>query len=165
MIRKISAQERQKALRRNEKKWTKTLMDAGYTVIPSVIIERQKTLGLSAVDVNILLHLASFWWFSDNPPHPSKRLIAESMRIDASTVRRHIAAMEGAGLIERKKRIDPIYGQQTNYYLFDGLIRKATPLALEATQKKLARQREDAASRAGRKKLRLVASKSDLHES
>ena len=34
------------ALRVNEKKWTKPLMDAGWTCIPTVIIERQQVLGL-----------------------------------------------------------------------------------------------------------------------
>ena len=48
-----------KELRVNEQKWSKTLMDAGWTAFPSVIIERQKALGLDAMDLNILLHLAS----------------------------------------------------------------------------------------------------------
>jgi len=33
-------QERQ--LKVNERKWTKTLMDAGWTVIPSVILDRSR---------------------------------------------------------------------------------------------------------------------------
>lgn len=31
----------QPTVKENEKKWTKTLMDAGYTVIPAVILDRQ----------------------------------------------------------------------------------------------------------------------------
>ena len=34
-------------LRTNEKKWSKPLMDAGWTAFPSVIIENQKQLGLT----------------------------------------------------------------------------------------------------------------------
>jgi hypothetical protein len=43
----------------NEKKWSEELMDAGWVSFPSILLEKQKALGLSAVDVNILLHLAS----------------------------------------------------------------------------------------------------------
>ena len=63
-------------LRSDEAKWSKKLMDAGWTVIPSVILERQTALGIDAIDVNILLHLARHWWYSDNLPHPSKATIA-----------------------------------------------------------------------------------------
>lgn len=37
--------EAAKELRVNERKWSKTLMDAGWTAFPSVIIERQKAIG------------------------------------------------------------------------------------------------------------------------
>jgi hypothetical protein len=66
-----------KDVRVNEKKWSKVLMDAGWTAMPSVIIERQKALGLDSLDMNIILHLASYWWTRDNKPHPSKTTIAE----------------------------------------------------------------------------------------
>ena len=34
------------ALRKNEAKWTKPLMAAGWNAIPSIIIEKQEALGL-----------------------------------------------------------------------------------------------------------------------
>ena len=70
---------RAKELQINAQKWTKPLMDAGWTVMPTVIFERQKALGLDALDVNILLHLAGYWWTPDNKPHPSKRTIAAAI--------------------------------------------------------------------------------------
>ena len=84
-------------LRRNEEKWSPALMDAGWTVLPSIILEKQHALGLDAVDVNILLQLARYWWFSDRPPFPSKATIAECMKLDPSTVRKHIARMDAMG--------------------------------------------------------------------
>src|SRR3546814_15223210 len=51
-----------RSLRTNEKKWSKPLMDAGWTALPSVIIENQKQLGLNPLDLNIVLYLASKWW-------------------------------------------------------------------------------------------------------
>lgn len=68
--------EQTERLRRNEEKWTSTLMDAGWTVIPSIVLEKQAALGLDAIDVNILLHLAKHWWYRENPPHPAKTSIA-----------------------------------------------------------------------------------------
>ena len=95
--------ETAKDLKVNERKWSKPLMDAGWTAIPSVIIERQRALGLDALDINILLHLATYWWTHDNKPHPAKGTIAEAMNVKPRTVQRRIAALENAGLIWREE--------------------------------------------------------------
>ena len=149
--------DQQERLRSNEAKWTKTLMDAGWTVLPSVILERQQALALDAIDVNILLHLARHWWYADNLPHPSKVTVAKCMGIDPSTVRRRITQLEKDGLISRVQRHDPATGrQETNYYRFDGLITAATPYAHEAIAVKQQRQAE-AIVRRQRKRPKLVA--------
>jgi hypothetical protein len=138
-------------LKRNEEKWSPALMESGWTVIPSIILEKQHALGLDAIDVNILMHLARFWWYSDNPPHPSKTRIAKCMNISLSTVRKRVKRMEDEGLIRRNARYSKDGGQQTNEYLFDGLIATVTPHAKEATaeQKK---QRAETEERRNRKK-------------
>lgn len=130
-------------------------MDAGWTVLPSVILERQAALGLDALDVNILLQLARHWWYGDNLPHPAKGTLAECMGVDPSTVRKRIARMEKDGLIERVARYDAKRGQTSNFYKFDGLIKAATPFALEAIQTREERKAEDA-SRRLRKRPKLV---------
>jgi len=153
----LTKKEKQERVRRNEEKWTPTLIEAGWTVIPSVILERQQALGLDALDINIILHLARLWWFSDNPPRPTKAAIAEWIGVDPSTVRRHIAAMEEAGFIKRISRFDPKYGQQANEYRFDGLIKEATPYAEELLKEREQRRNEDATRRKRRRpKLSLV---------
>lgn len=144
--------EKDKRFNRNEKKWSKALMDSGWTVIPSVILERQDALGLDATDINIILQLARHWWYSDNPPHPSKRTIAECMGIHVSTVRRHIAAMEQGGFIRRVERWDTNQGQLSNEYHFDGLIEEATPYAKEITAKR-AKLQKDVEKRRTRKRM------------
>lgn len=144
----ITNKEAQDRLRRNADKWSDPLMDAGWTVLPSVILERQQALGLDPIDVNILLQLARHWWYADNPPHPSKKAIAECLGIKEITVRRHIAAMEAAGLIQRRPRHDPKDGrQQSNDYLFDGLIKAATPFAHEEIARRKKRKEEEDARR------------------
>jgi hypothetical protein len=146
------------ALRVNEKKWSKPLMDAGWTCLPSVIIERQQALGLDAIDINILMHLATYWWTEDNKPYPSKQTIADALGVTARTVQRRIAAMEAVGFISREQRRIPGQGSKTNRYHLDGLIKAAQPYAQEKLQLKAERQedRERAIARKGKPRLRVV---------
>lgn len=44
------AASNERVLRRNEEKWTAPLMDAGWTAIPSIILDKQHALGLDPVD-------------------------------------------------------------------------------------------------------------------
>ena len=152
--------EAAKELKVNERKWSKTLMDAGWTVIPGVIIERQRALGLDALDMNILLHLANHWWTHDNKPHPSKKRIAEAMQVTPRTVQRHIAALEAAGFIRREQRRIPGHGSKTNRYHFDGLIKAARPFALEKLEEK-ARHEGESKERTRRRRPRLQLVKND----
>ena len=137
---------------RNKEKWTAALMDAGWTVIPSIILDKQHALGLDPIDVNILLQLIKHWWFRDHLPHPSKATIAELMNVNPSTVRRRISRMVDAGFIKRVSRYDAKHGGQTsNAYDFDGLIQAATPFALEALSTREERHTEDAVRRSSKK--------------
>jgi DNA-binding transcriptional regulator YhcF (GntR family) len=144
-------------LRTNEKKWTKTLMDAGWTALPSVIIENQRQLGLSPLDINIIVYLASKWWTAEGRPYPSKSTMAKAMQVHSRTIQKHIAGLEGAGYIRREERRMPT-GSKTNIYHLDGLIEAATPFAAEklaeaADKAEMAKRREN---RRGAPKLRLV---------
>ena len=148
-------------LRTNEQKWTKPLMDAGWTCMPSVIIERQQALGLDPIDVNILMHLAMYWWTPDNKPHPSKATIAAAVGIEPRSVQRRIARLEKDGLIRREARGTGPFGSMTNRYDFDGLIKEATPFA-QARLEEIEAKREASRLRAAKKgkpKLTLVKNK------
>jgi predicted transcriptional regulator len=155
--------EESKRLKRNEEKWSSVLMEAGWTVLPSIILEKQHALGLDPIDVNILLQLARYWWYSDNPPHPSKATIAQCLGVDRSTVRRHIAQMEADGFIRREARYSKKFGgQETNLYYFDGLIKAATPHAVEFIAVRDQRRGEDVARRSRKKpKLMVVGAQQD----
>lgn len=80
------AKAEQERLKRNEEKWSRALMEPGWTALPSIILEKQDALGLDAIDVNILLQLARHWWYSDNPPYPSKATLAKCIGVDPSTI-------------------------------------------------------------------------------
>lgn len=146
-------------LRINEKKWGKPLIDAGWTLLPNMLIVHQKGIGLDAIDINILLHLISYWWKPAELPHPAKGSIAEAMSLDPRTVQRRIARMEADGLISRQQRRGPSRGTQTNIYEFSGLITAATRLAkdhlAERAKKEAAKKIE--AGRKGRGHLSVVS--------
>lgn len=125
----------------NIEKYGRTLMDAGWTVVPSTIIERQRKLGLDATDMNIVLHLMNHWWQADNKPHPSKGRIADALGVSARTVQRHIARMEAGGLLKREVRSAVGKGTQTNRYSLEGLIDAATPMAQEALDERAAKRK------------------------
>jgi len=127
----MEKKKKKQNLKENEKKWGKPSIDAGWTLFPSVILERQQALGLDAVDFNIIMHLVKFWWFDNRLPHPAKKTIANCMGIHPSTVQRRIADMEKDGLIRRIKRSDDEKGQQSNQYDLSGLIEKVQEYAME----------------------------------
>ena len=152
-----AAAEINKVLLVNEKKWTKPLMAGGWTAFPSVILENQAALKLSAVDVNILLYLSTHWWTADNKPRPSKTTIGKAIGLNARSVQRHISAMESKGLIRREERRLSGVGSKPNHYHFDGLIKAATPYAeskAEEIKEKIAKKARKAST--GKPGLRLV---------
>ena len=160
---KPNPNENAKHLRENEKKWTKPLLDAGWTMIPNVIFERQQALGLDAIDINILLHLASYWWKAGDLPHPGKKRIADAIGRHPRTIQRRIAGMEAGGLIRRIERRVPGLGSKTNLYEFTGLIKESTPFALEKIQDRKANEasRDAKAAKKGKPKLRVVTTSQD----
>jgi len=101
----------------NAAKWGKASMDAGWTCVPNILIHRQKTLGIDAIDLNILLHLITYWWEDENLPHPSKETLARSIGVSASTIQRHIRGMEAAQLL--KRIIRPKTGEKNDTNLYD----------------------------------------------
>lgn len=145
-------------MRVNEKKWTKTLMDAGWTAIPNVIIERQKAIGLDSLDMNIILHLSTYWWTADNKPRPAKGTIAQAIGVNPRTIQRRIAKLENDGLIKREQKRILGKGSKPNVYHFDGLISAARKFAVEKLEHMAQRRKERDASIARKGPLKSAAS-------
>ena len=149
-----------KQLRSNEKKWSKPLMDAGWTVIPSIIIEKQASLGLDAIDMNIIVHLTQYWWQADNLPHPSVETIATAIGVKPRTVQKRIKALQELKMITRLERRRSNNSSDTNRYSFGGLITAALPYAKEKLIEKAAAI-EEKKKRLERKKPKLVVNNDD----
>jgi predicted transcriptional regulator len=130
-------------------------MAAGWNAIPNIIIEKQQALGLSPLDMNIILYLSSFWWEEKRLPFPSVDTIAKAVGVVKRTVQKRMAALEKAGLMQRIEWKLSKGGSDTNCYSFAGLIKEATPFAEEKLKQRAeneAREKE----RLGRKKPKLT---------
>lgn len=123
-------------------RWTDEVLKAGFTIIPSALVIRQRQLGLKAVDVNILLHLISAWWRKESFPRLSKQTIAKRMGIDPSTVQRRVRAMESAGLVKRIRRTGKKKADQTNAYDLTPLVERLKIEALHLLDIRAKRQKE-----------------------
>jgi len=141
-------------LRKNEAKWSKPLMAAGWNAIPSIIIEKQEALGLDAIDMNIIIHLSNYWWRADNLPNPSVKTIAQAIGVKERTIQKRIKALHELGLLTRTERRKTRVGSDTNLYGFDGLIKAALPYAEEKLAARKKREEEEK-DRLARKKPKL----------
>lgn len=115
-------------------KWGRDLIRAGWVALPSIILERQEALGLDALDINIILHIAKHWFAPGKLPHPSKGSIAKAMGVSPRTVQKRISRLHDEGFLRRIERRGPkgSKGSQTSEFDFSGLIAKATPHAVAA---------------------------------
>ena len=132
-----------------EAKWGKTTLSRGWTGIPNVLIEQQRSLKLTPTDINILLILLKYWWDPNSPPYPSKRVIGEMIDREESTIRKCMVGLEKKGLIKRDPRFLSMGGQTSNKYLMDGLIERLKKEAEELNKIKEGRREEDSRIRRG----------------
>src|SRR5882672_8062666 len=105
-----------------EEKWGKSVISAGYTVMPTVVLKYQQALKLKPLEINILLHLLSYWWKKDNLPRPGKSTLAAAVGVTPSTVRRCLKKLEDAGYIKRIFRHKSNKASQPNEYDPQGLV-------------------------------------------
>lgn len=132
----------------SEKKFGKPVMDVGFCITPSLLMKAQARIGLNPVQFNIVMQLLDQWWTAERRPWPAKATLAERMGMSDRQIQRHIAEMEGAGLIRRIPRTSPGKGKTSNEYDLTGLVRKMQELEPEFTKaKEEAKARSKALSR------------------
>jgi hypothetical protein len=125
-------------------RWTPIVAKAGWTAIPNFVFQRAQAIGLDALDIVIVINIASYWWTENNLPFPSKKTIADAIGVTPRTVQKRIAALENAKLIRREPRRSANGANLSNRYHLSGLIAAVTPFAEELLETRAARQAEDA---------------------
>ncbi len=129
-----------------EAKWSKAVIETGYTVIPNVLLQAQSRLGLDSLNLNLILQIAKHWWTADENPYPGRAHLAEVLNVHPRTVQRRLRELEQAGFIRHLERQGADGRQLTNEYDLRGLVEKLQPYAEEILEAK------DEARRAGRQR-------------
>lgn len=113
--------------RESEKKWGKAVMKHGYCILPSILLQAQSRLGVSAQEMMVLLQLAEHWWRVESKVFPAKEVIAHRVNLSTRQVQRHIQQLEELKLVQRKKRFRAGL-RTTNEYDLTGLVVKLSKL-------------------------------------
>ena len=130
-----------------ERIWGKAVLRHGYTGIPSILIQAQSRLGITPLQMNIVIQLLSYWRDPDRRPFPSKKELAGRIGVTDKTIQNNIRELEEAGLIRRELRRTAAGDWNSNTYHLDGLVKriqKLEPDFAEAREKsREARQRAE----------------------
>lgn len=123
-----------KAKKASERKWGKAVMDLGFCIIPSLLLRAQARLGLNPTQLAVLMHLADYWWDADRKPFPKMQTLSERLKLSPRQVRRYIAELEDAKLVERIPRTAAHRGKLSNEYDLSGLVKRLKELEPEFSQ-------------------------------
>src|SRR4051812_47546342 len=76
---------------------------AGFQILPDILLKQQNELGLSATELVVLINLTMHWWYPEQMPFPRSTTIAKRMGLDVRTVQRAMNRLQRLRLIEKKK--------------------------------------------------------------
>jgi DNA-binding transcriptional ArsR family regulator len=115
--------------------------EAGYQVIPDVLIRAHQKLGLDALDVMIILNISMHWWAANDLPYPRVSVIAQRLDISPRTVQRRLDQLQERGMVERLAP-ERKGGRTIRRFRLAGLVQGLEGLAAEnlATRKRTKRQ-------------------------
>ena len=94
------AAQKVSTLRENEKKWTPQLVAAGWTFWPNVFLKYQRELGLTPVQMNVLLQIASNWFKAESNPWRAKASLAKAINLSERQVQRVLADLKARGYFD-----------------------------------------------------------------
>ncbi len=119
-----------------ERIWGKAVMSHGYTGIPSILIQAQSRLGITPLQMNIVIQLLDYWRDPDRRPFPAKKDIASRIGVTAKAIQINIRQLENIGLIRREMRRTASGDWNSNIYHLDGLVERIQKLEPDFRQAK-----------------------------
>lgn len=139
--------------KRLSEKWGQETMEAGFTVIPSILLRCQARLRFGAMELAVLVHLLEHWWNPEDMPWPSKKTIADRLDVSPRTVQRAVVKLEEVNLVVRKERYSrQTRGRTSNEYDLSPLVARLKEIAAEVNaEKEETRTRRRAITRPGLK--------------
>src|SRR5258708_3593457 len=103
------------------KKWGDECLDAGFQILPDVLLKCQRFMDLEPIDVVILLNITMQWWEFDKLPYPRPSTLAKRMDVSTRTVERRIAKLQKQGLLVRRPS-EEAEGKTVRRYDLSGLV-------------------------------------------
>lgn len=111
-----------------ERIWGRAVLGHGYTGVPSILIQAQHRLGLSPMQMNIIIQLLDYWRDPDRRPFPTKKDLANRIGVTDKTIQNNIRQLEKAGLLARERRRTAAGDWNSNVYHLDGLVERVQKL-------------------------------------
>ncbi|UJW73539.1 helix-turn-helix domain-containing protein [Rhizobium sp. SL42] len=108
-------------------KWGTDALEQGFTVVPNKLIYSQGRLGIDAIEMNVLLHMMSYWWDPGRFPYPSNLALSTRMSVHERTIQRATKSLREKGLI---KVVARYRHQRNNGYDLNPLIAKIKAIEL-----------------------------------
>lgn len=96
------------------------ILDAGFTVVPNLILRHYATLGITPAEMMFTIHVWEFWW-SEKQPYPALLTIAKRMQMSRRNVRKYVQSLREKGFLIVTERFDE-HGQTSSEYDFSPLI-------------------------------------------
>ena len=136
-----------------ERIWGKQVLSHGYTGVPSILIKAQCRLGISPLQMNILIQLLDYWHDPARKPFPTKQDLADRMNVTGKTIQNNIRQLEQAGLVRREARKTASGDWNSNIYHLDGLVERIKKLEPDfaAAKEKKRRAQQHAETPVGRR--------------
>lgn len=112
------------------RKWGIAL-NAGFQLLPDLVLKHQRRLGLGANDLVVLINLMMSWWYPERLPYPRPTTIAKRMGVGVRSVQRSLERLQQMGLIERVALPPSADMPTTAAYDLSGLVSRLQKLAID----------------------------------
>lgn len=113
---------------RAAEKWKEASL-AGFQLLPDVLLKKQADLGLSAIDMLVLINILQFWWYRDKRPFPRATTLARRMGVTTRTIQRSLKTLTRRGLLRREKV--SAKGKDRVEYDLEGLVERLRAYAIK----------------------------------
>ena len=104
-------------------------VDPGMLIVPATLLRQQQRLGLTALDLLLVLNIIAEWEETDELPAPRLTVLAKRMGTSSRTIQRAIMKLAQAGLIERLPS-ETCRGMTVRRFDLSGLQRRLQELSL-----------------------------------
>lgn len=78
----------------------------GFQGLPDILLKSQSTLGISSLEMVVLINILSFWWYAEKLPFPTAATISKRIGVSSRTIERAIKALTAKELLKREKSED-----------------------------------------------------------